>query len=69
MKQLLAALTAGLLALGAQAQAPAAPAQPSTPAVSAAAPHAKVAKSHKARKAGHKKVAKKRVRKAAQQSA
>ena len=53
MKTLLAALTAGLLSVGAYAQAPAAPVNTATPALSAPAPHAKASKSHKA---GHKKV-------------
>ncbi len=66
MKTLLAALTAGLLSVGAYAQAPAAPVNTATPALSAPAPHAKASKSHKA---GHKKVAKKHSRKAAKQTA
>lgn len=76
MKKLLAALTAGMLAAGAWAQAPSAPAEAPAPAVSATpattAPEAKTAKAPKVaktRKATHKKVAKKHTKKAARHTA
>ena len=65
MKKLLAALTAGLLAAGAYAQAPTAPLDASAPALSSMAPQAKSSKASKGHKSGHKKVAKKHAAKSA----